>query len=133
MGLVVADNRALSGAGGVSDNFPFQFVFFPAASFLSGERFRVVVMVTWIAVLERGVINLLTYPSLARDYGRVAVVALFCGITDHFIYPPRDLYPSNKLMNVQSLCQCLSVSHPARSANVLLEIVGSDLRMACGN
>ena len=54
----------LSGVGVGSDNFPFHFVFFPTASFLSGEGFGMVVMVTWIAALERGVVNLLAYPSL---------------------------------------------------------------------
>ena len=54
----------LSGVGGGSDNFPFHFVFFPTASFLSGEGFSVIAMVAWIAAIERGVINLLPYPSL---------------------------------------------------------------------
>jgi len=54
----------LSGAGGGSDNFPFHFVFFPTASFLSGEGFSVVAVITWITAIERGVINLLPNPSL---------------------------------------------------------------------
>jgi len=54
----------LSGAGGGSGNFPFHFVFFPTASFLSGEGFSVVAVVTGITAIERGVVNLLPYPSL---------------------------------------------------------------------
>jgi hypothetical protein len=54
----------LSGVGGGSDNFPFHFVLFPTASFLSFEGFSVEAVVTWITAIERGVINLLPYPSV---------------------------------------------------------------------
>jgi hypothetical protein len=50
---------------GGSSNFPFHLVFFPAASFISDEGFGVVVVVGWISAIEKGVVNLLPYPSLA--------------------------------------------------------------------
>src|SRR5439155_23931915 len=55
---------SLSGVGSGSDNFPFHFVFFPAASFLSFGGCSVVVVVTWVTAIDRGVVNLLPYPSL---------------------------------------------------------------------
>ena len=54
----------LSGVGGGSDNFPFYFVFFPAASFLSVQGFSMKAVVTWITAVECRVVNLLPYPSL---------------------------------------------------------------------
>jgi hypothetical protein len=54
----------LSSGGGGPDNFLFHLVFFPAASFLSGEGFSVVAVVACITAIERGVVNLLPYPSL---------------------------------------------------------------------
>jgi hypothetical protein len=54
----------LGGVGGRPDNFPFHFVFFPTASFLSLEGFSVIAVVTWIMAVERRVVNLLPYPSL---------------------------------------------------------------------
>jgi hypothetical protein len=57
-------NVPLSGVGGGSDNFPFHFVFFPTTSFLSFEGFSVIAVVIWVTGVERGVVNLLSYPSL---------------------------------------------------------------------
>src|SRR6516165_7156643 len=68
-----------------SEKFSFHFVFFPTASLVFREGFNMIAVVTRIACVERGVVNLLAYPSLTRNYGRVAVVALFGGITDHFL------------------------------------------------
>ena len=48
-----------------SGNFPFRLFSFPAASLLSEEGFGVVVVVGWISAIEKGVVNLLPYPSLA--------------------------------------------------------------------
>jgi len=55
----------LSSVGGGSSNFPFHLVFFPAAYFLSSKAFGVIAMVTWITPIERGLVNLLPYPSLS--------------------------------------------------------------------
>jgi hypothetical protein len=63
--LMARADIQLSGVGGGSDNFPFHFVFFPTAYFLSFEGFSVEAVVTWITAIERGVINLLPYPSLS--------------------------------------------------------------------
>jgi hypothetical protein len=45
-------------------NFLFHLMFFPAASFLPSEGFSVVTVVAWFTSIERGVVNLLSYPSL---------------------------------------------------------------------
>ena len=66
----------LSGVGGSPGNFPFHLVFFPAARFLSGEGFSVVPVVAWITATERGVVNLLPYPSLPWGNCGSAVGAL---------------------------------------------------------
>ena len=58
-------NVLLSGVGGDSHLFPFHFVFFPTACFLSGEGFSVEAVVAWIAAIERGVVNLLPHPHLS--------------------------------------------------------------------
>ena len=55
---------SLGGVGGGSDNFPFHFVFFPTAPFVSFERFSVIAVVAWITTVERRVVNLFPYPSL---------------------------------------------------------------------
>lgn len=57
----------LRGVGGGSENFSLHFVFFPTASFLFGAVFSMIVLVTRIAAIERGVINLLAHPSLAQN------------------------------------------------------------------
>jgi hypothetical protein len=57
-------HASLSGVGGGSGTFQFHLVFFPTASFLSGEGFSVVAVVAWIAAIERGIVNLLPHPSL---------------------------------------------------------------------
>jgi hypothetical protein len=57
-----------NGSGGVgvdSVNLRFHLVFFPAAYFLPGEEFSVVATVTWVTVIECGVINLFSYPPLS--------------------------------------------------------------------
>jgi hypothetical protein len=54
----------MQNTGGGSDNFPFHFMFCPTASFLSFEGFSVIPVVMCITAVERGVENLLSYPSL---------------------------------------------------------------------
>lgn len=65
-------------------NFLFHLMFFPAASFLPGEGFSVVTLVAWITSIERGIINLLSYPSLPRHDWRSAEGALVHVADDHF-------------------------------------------------
>jgi ABC-type uncharacterized transport system permease subunit len=50
-----------------SGDFLFHLMFFPATFFLSGEGFSVVAVVVCITAIDRGVVNLLSDPSLARD------------------------------------------------------------------
>src|ERR1700687_5068399 len=57
----------LSGIRSGPRNFLFHLVFFPAASFLAGEEFSVVSVVACITAFERGIVNFLPYPSLARQ------------------------------------------------------------------
>jgi len=76
----------LSGEGRGSGNFLFHLVFFPAAFFLSGEEFRVVTVVAWLTAIERGVVNLLPYPSLPGDDFWSAVVASVHVVNDHFFF-----------------------------------------------
>jgi len=75
--------RCLSGVGVDSPNF--HLVFLPAACFLSREGFSVVVVVAWVAAIERRVINLLPYPSLLGHNWRVAVGALGRAADDHVV------------------------------------------------
>jgi hypothetical protein len=51
---------------------------------MSDEGFGVVVVVGWISAIEKGVVNLLPYPSLACGDWRVAVIAIFHAMHDHF-------------------------------------------------
>jgi hypothetical protein len=85
-----------------SEKFSFHFVLFPTASLVFREEFNVIAVVTRIASVEPRVVSLLAYPSLTGDYGRVAVVTLFGGITDHFSSPG---FTSLKEVNMQSLYQ----------------------------
>lgn len=58
---------SLSGVRSGPRNFLFHLVFFPATSFLPGKEFSVVSVVACITVFERGIVNFLPYPSLARQ------------------------------------------------------------------
>jgi hypothetical protein len=64
-------------------NFLFHLMFLPAASFLPGEGFSMVALVARITSIERGVINLLSYPSLPCHDWRSAKGALVRAADDH--------------------------------------------------
>jgi hypothetical protein len=74
-------------SGGSSQNLPFHFALFPAASLLSLEGFRVVAEVTRITAIGRGVVDLLADPFLSCRDRRSAIGTLAVSKAIDHVYP----------------------------------------------